>query len=350
MLTKLRLSNYRCYSTLRWDIPAEGAILLGANAQGKTSLMEAICFALTLHSPRSSRMEKLSRLESARFGIMLETESDTRRLVWAERKLDLRVNGVERKDYADFLADSLPVTWLSNNDRELVQGPAEGRRHYLDFLGNQWHPHYRQALQSYRKALKSRNMLLRHPRRSLAVLRSYAGLLAQHGEIIMQLRVQLLERLQPHVAHLHALISGGSEQVQLVYHPSARQPLGEALENSLAADEKAGFTTVGPHRDEVGLLIGGLPASEYASEGQQRTLAIALQMAQGSLLQEETGRAPILLIDDIFGELDTERRRALLRLLPEESQVFITTTNLDWVGDMALALPVVRVKEATLQA
>ncbi len=348
MLTNLRLSNFRCYSTLRWSIPAEGAILLGANAQGKTSLMEALCFALTLHSPRTSRLDKLARMGSGQFGISLVTDTHTRRLLWADRKLDLRVNGAERRDYADFLADTLPVTWLANSDMALVNGPAEERRRYLDFLGSQWHPVYRQALQAYRKTLKSRNALLRHPRRSQATLRSYAELLARHGEIIMQLRRQLLERLLPHIAHLHRSISGGAEQIQLLYAPSTTQPLAAALESSLEADERAGFTTVGPHRDDFTLMIGGMNAAEFASEGQQRTLAIALQMAQGAMLQEETGCSPILLIDDIFGELDTERRRALLQLLPEESQVFITTTNLDWVGDMPLSLPVQQVQGAAL--
>ena len=348
MLTNLRLSNFRCYSTLRWNIPAEGAILLGANAQGKPSLMEALCFALTLHSPRTNRLDKLARQMGGQFGISLETDAHTRRLVWDERKLNLQVNGAERRDYADFLSDTLPVTWLANSDMGLVNGPAEERRRYLDFLGSQWHPVYRQALQAYRKALKSRNALLRHPRRSHAALRSYAELMAQHGEIIMQLRRQLLERLHPHISHLHRSISGGTEQVQLLYTPSSTQALSTALEHALEADERAGFTTVGPHRDDFVLMIAGMNAAEFASEGQQRTLAIALQMAQGAMLQEETGCAPILLIDDIFGELDTARRRALLQLLPAESQVFITTTNLDWVGDMPLSLPVQQVRDAAL--
>lgn len=346
MLTTLRLSNFRCYSTLRWDIPAEGAVLLGANAQGKTSLMEALCFALTLHSPRATRLDKLTRHGEGSFGISLETEDGVRRLQWLNRKLNLQVNGAERRDFNDYLADTYPVTWLANSDITLVTGAAEERRGYLDFLGSQWHPVYRQALQAYRKALKSRNALLRNPRRSTATLRSYAALLAQHGEIIMQLRRQLLERLLPHILQVHKEISGGAERVSIAYKPSARGPLAEELENCLAADERAGFTTVGPHRDDFELCIGGMPAAEYASEGQQRTLAIALQMAQGSLLQEETGKAPILLIDDVFGELDTARRRALLGMLPVETQVFITTTTLNWLGEMEIQLPVLRIEGA----
>lgn len=348
MLTTLRLSNFRCYSTLRWSIPAEGAVLLGTNAQGKTSLMEALCFALTLHSPRTTRLEKLARNCQGQFGISMETEDGTRRLHWANRKLNLQVNGAERKDFTDYLADTYPVTWLANSDISLVTGAAEERRRYLDFLGSQWHPIYRQALQAYRKALKSRNALLRHPRRNTATLRSYANLLAQHGEIIMQLRSQLLDRLMPHIAHGHRTISGGAEQVSISYRPSTQQPLIEALEASLEADERAGFTTVGPHRDDFELLISRLNAAEFASEGQQRTLAIAMQMAQGSLLQEETGKTPILLVDDVFGELDTNRRQALLSMLPAEAQVFITTTTLNWLGETPLQLPVLRIENASI--
>lgn len=346
MLTTLRLSNFRCYSTLRWSIPAEGAVLLGSNAQGKTSLMEALCFALTLHSPRAARLDKLARNGTGQFGISLETEEGTRRLQWSNRRLNLQVNGAERRDFNDYLTDTWPVTWLANSDIALVTGAAEERRRYLDFLGVQWHPAYRQALQAYRKTLKSRNALLRNPRRNTATLRSYAMLLAQHGEIIMQLRRQLLDRLLPHIVHGHRTISGGGEQVTLHYQASTPLPLMEALDSCLEADERAGYTTVGPHRDDFKLSIAGLNAAEFASEGQQRTLAIALQMAQGSLLQEETGKAPILLVDDVFGELDTRRRQSLLSMLPAEAQVFITTTTLDWLGDTPLHLPVARIENA----
>lgn len=349
MLTTLRLQDFRCYSTLRWDIPAEGAILIGANAQGKTSLLEALCFALTLHTPRAARLDKLARHGSERFGLSLETEEGTRRLVWqARQKLQMSVNGAERRDYTDYLADSLPVAWLGNSDRELVNGAAEKRRAFLDFLGAQWHPAYRASLQAYRKALKSRNALLRNPRRNRAALDSYAALLVRHGEVLTALRLQLLELLRPHAAQHHRAISGGAESPAMQYTPSTPLPLAEALERSIEADERAGCTTVGPHRDDFLLTIDGQAAADFASEGQQRTLAIALLLAQASLLHTETGRAPILLIDDIFGELDPARRLALLTALPEESQIFITTTHLSWMQDTPCPLPTLQVREGSI--
>ncbi len=340
MLVTLRLRNFRCYPVLRWEAPPEGAILLGDNARGKTSLLEAICFALTLHSPRAARMEKLALHGTADFGISLDTELDTRRLVWEQRRLTMMVNGAPRRDYADYMADAPPVTWLGNKDIALVSGAAEERRRYMDFLGAQWHPAYRESLQAYRKALKSRNALLRNPRHSRAALASYAAILARHGAVLMALRRELIALLHPHVAEQHLRISGSQEVVGLDYAPAATPPLEEAYAATLEADERAGCTTAGPHRDDLRLTIAGKAANDFASEGQQRTLATALQLAQSSLLHVETGRAPLLLIDDVFGELDPARRKALLSSLPAEAQVFITTTHLDWLGGEAAPLPV----------
>ena len=343
MLTRLRLSRFRCYGNLDWEIPAEGAILVGGNAQGKTSLLEAVCLALTLHSPRASRLDRLAQHGADSFGISLEADDTARRLVWERgHRLALRLNGADCADYGAFLADSPPVTWLGNSDIMLVRGAAEERRKYLNFLGTQWHPGYRSALQAYNKALKSRNALLRNPRRNPAALRSYAEVLARHGAVLMQLRERLLQLLLPHISHNHRRISGGAEPVGLAYLPSAREDLLDAINSATEADERAGCTTVGPHRDDFLLEIDRAAAAEYASEGQQRTLATAMQMAQSDLLQAETGLSPILLIDDIFGELDATRRQSLLNLLPESSQVFITTTSADWVK--TCPLPLMRVE------
>lgn len=351
MLTTLRLRHFRCYGSLRWEIPEGGALLLGANAQGKTSLIEALSVVLSLHSPRATRMSRLAQHGCDDFGISLDTDGGTRRLVWEQRRLGLSLDGVEMRDYAEYLADAPPVVWLGNQDMALVTDGADRRREYLDFLGSQWHPGYRRHLLAYRKALKSRNLLLRRPSPHAEALRSYAGVLAAHGEALLALRRQLLALLAPHVTHLHERISStGRESVSLRYVPSAEQPLEQAIAAALEADLRAGYTTLGPHRDDVELCINGAPAAAYASEGQQRTLAIALVLAQTGLLSAETGRPPVLLIDDVFGELDPARRRALLGVLPDDAQTFITTTHLDWLGDTPLQLPVQSIATDVLSA
>lgn len=349
MLNALRLRNYRCYKALNWQVPAEGALLLGNNAQGKTSLLEAICFALTLHSPRTSKLERLAMHGSGEFGLSLSTDAGSRKILWQQRRLQLSVDGQPCRDYSDYLASAPPVVWLGNGDISLVIGGAEERRHYLDFVGAQWHPAYRTALREYRKVLKGRNLLLRNPRHTSATLRSYSELLSRHGEVLITLRRQLLNLLQPHIRRYHRDISSRGEDVVLTYRPSTNGNLAHALEAAVEADERAGFTTIGPHRDDFELLIAGATAAEYASEGQQRTLATALVLAQAGLLQVETGEAPVLLIDDIFGELDPQRRKALLSLLPEDSQIFITTTHLDWLNGTPPPLPVLTISDGSIR-
>lgn len=349
MLTALRLRNFRCYTTLNWEIPAEGALLIGSNAQGKTSLLEALCFALTLHTPRTARMDKLATHGEFNFGLSLDSLNGTRRLLWQQKRLQLSVDGIPCKDFAEFLSEAPPVVWLGNQDIGLVTGSAEARRAYLDFLGAQWHPSYRLSLREYRKALKSRNLLLRNPRRTRETLKSFAAILSKHGEVLRALRAQLLQLLRPHICHNHLAISGGHEEVSLHYTPSGNGPLEAAFEQAAEADERAGFTTVGPHRDDFELLIDGRSATDFASEGQQRTLATAMVLAQAGLLQEQTGAAPALLIDDIFGELDPRRRRALLAQLPEDSQVFITTTHTDWLQDTPPPLPLLHIEQGSIR-
>jgi len=352
MLHELRLQHYRCYAALRWQIPSEGAILYGDNAQGKTSILEAICIALSLHSPRSKRMDKLASHADDNpekgFGIALCSDESERKVIWKNRQLQLFVHGENRHDHNEYLHDSLPVVWLGNRDIQLIIGAAEERRQYLDFLGTQWHPAYRQALLAYRKALRSRNALLKNPRSNRESLRSFARVLAQQGEILMTLRERMITRLRSYVKQSHRQIADNCEEIELHYRRSCEGPLEAAFQQSLESDLRQGFTSVGPHRDELQLLIQGQAAASYASEGQQRTLAIALQLGQANLLSDEKGRPPLMLIDDIFGELDPKRRQALLQHLPQESQIIITTTHLHWMEGKNSPLPLFHVHDAQI--
>lgn len=338
MISELRLYQFRCYSQMAWEVPERGALILGDNAQGKTTLLEALCFALRLHSPRTAQAAKMLRHGAPQFGLRLTVQDIVRRIVWNGGKLDLRVNDEQRADYAAYLSDSAPVVWFGNQDMELIMGASEQRRAHLDFLGTQWHPGYRNELLRYRKALKSRNHLLKYGNRNPASIRSYTKLLVEHGERLVSLRAQLLRLLLPHIVQSHERIAGRAEPVELHYIRSTEEPLADMLERSLDDDLRCGHTRYGPHRDDFRLCINGMPAADYASEGQRRTLAAALKFAQASLLCEETGIAPYLLIDDIFGELDPSRRQCLMEMIPRDSQVFITTTHDSWAQDNA-ALP-----------
>ncbi|MEG0837365.1 MAG: DNA replication and repair protein RecF [Akkermansia sp.] len=353
MLSQLRLVNFRCYPDLRWTIPPEGAIIVGNNAGGKTSILEAACFLLRLQSPRTSRIAHLIKHEASSFGIRGVIADQTRRLVWNGQKPDLRVNGEPRLDQRDYLTDSYPIVWLGNADLDLVQAGADARRRYLDFLGTQWHPIYREELMRYNRALKSRNHLLKNPSPNQRQLEAYTHTLALHGDKLMQIRADLVRILTPHAIHAFHAIGGNKdnnpvEQFAISYQASCPINLEQTLMSELARDLRYGQTQIGPHRDDLILNIDGMPASQFASEGQQRTIAIALKMAQSSLLREETGRAPIHLIDDVFGELDPSRRLALLQALPNDSQSIITTTHLTWMNGQSSTLPIFDLKQRNL--
>lgn len=348
MISGLKLLNFRCYGSFSWQIPQQGAVILGDNAQGKTSLLEAVCFLLRLQSPRCTRTAPLITHGQTSFGIRGELPGQTRRLLWNPESPDLRVNGELRKDRRSYLADSYPVVWLGNDDLSLVQAGAEARRKYMDFLGCQWHPGYRLALFRYRHALKSRNYLLKHNHRDTLQLEAYTQQLAQYGTELCALRSGVLTLLAPHIATACRHISTRQEQLSVTYRPSAEDNLYERLCASMERDIRYGQTQIGPHRDDLDITLNGKSAATFASEGQQRTAAISMKLAQSSLLTEETGHTPIHLIDDVFGELDPSRRIAFLQALPPDAQSLITTTHLDWLHDTPCPLPVFRLEQTAL--
>lgn len=348
MLTQLRLLNFRCYGNFRWKLPAQGGIIFGQNAEGKTSLLEAVCYLLRLQSPRTSRMGYLIKHDCSRFGVKGKLVGQTRRIHLADGKTSLQVDGMPRKDNQSYLKDSIPVVWLGNADLELVKGRADARRKYLDFLGIQWHPAYRSELSRYQRALMARNKLLKFKPQDSRQLDAYTVALVEHGSALTRLRTSLVNILKPYITQTAYAISGASEIVEVHYQASAPDQFAQLLRESLRQDIKSGQTHIGPHRDDLVIHINGAAAAQYASEGQQRGIAIAIKLAQSALLQEETGHTPIHLIDDVFGELDPGRRMALLNLLPKDSQNIITTTHLDWLEGKP-PLPVYQLNEHILR-
>lgn len=339
MISRLNLVDFRCFERLQMTLPGQGALFLGDNAQGKTTLLEAICVLLRMQSPRAARNTHLIRHGQKNFGIAGIVDGARRRIVWDAKIPEYLVNGQNRGDQKQYLSDSGLIVWMGNDDMGLVRGPAEQRRRYLDFLGVQWKPGYRNTLGRYKRALKARNILLKQSRQDLAQITAYTKLLAEYGEELLLLRAALIETLLPHARNAHHLISGEKEALSLSYKPSAKTPLAETWEHSLKRDLILGQTQYGPHRDDLEISLNSHSASQFTSEGQQRTIALSLKLAQHQLLVSEMNRTPILLVDDVFGELDPQRRIALLDSLPRGTQTFMTTTHVTWLQDTPLEIP-----------
>lgn len=348
MIESLRLVDFRCFEQASIDLSAEGQIFVGENAQGKTSILEAACLLLRLQSPRARQVRQLIREGAAGFGIA-GISCDHELQVRGDRKgLSLKCDGDDAASRKDYLSESGLVVWMGNDDLDLVRGGGESRRKYLDFLASQIDPEYRNHWIRYRKALAARNNYLKKLSPREPEVRAYTQLLIEHGSALVKIRESLCEELAPRASGNHAAVSRKDEELGIIYQDKSKGDLEGAFAELEEREMRRGLTLAGPHRDDLKLTISSRSAREFGSEGQQRTLALALKLAQGEVLRERGNREPIYLIDDVFGELDPSRRNALIERLPEGAQKLITTTNLDW-WESSEKLPVTRVVSGSLR-
>ena len=223
-------------------------------------------------------------------------------------------------------------------DSLLVNGPAKSRRRFLDLLLTQTRPGYLDLLHRYTEALRSRNALLKRDSPDLALLDSFTCELVATGEKLIVARRQLVKKLSPLIRLGYRKIAAKPEDARIDYAPSVREDFAVDLAKSRSREQRYHTTLIGPHRDELKLTLDGQPAAQYASEGQKRTFAIALKMAQADYLGGIHGSPPILLIDDVMGELDAGRRAGLLPLISRVGQalgqVFMTCTEENWPGEL----------------
>jgi len=326
-LTRLELRDFRCFHAIVLE-PRPGLnFIIGPNAQGKTSLLEAACILLRLKSPRTSILREAIHFDRPGFaleGCYGEHLLSLRYTPQEDSKRLLKIDEVTQQSTNDYLSKGR-IVWFGSDDREIVNGPAERRRRFLDSAGLQLGADYRHLLRSYDRALRSRNMLLRtqRPRREIE---AYDHPLAENGDALLAARSALCQKLLPRIQAACAAISG--EDLLLTYKPGATLPMREALADSKIKESQLGLTQVGPHRDDVLLSLNGISAGTFASEGQRRTVALALKLALARLLADHGSAPPLLLLDDVFGELDQERRTALLAGIPSGSQALLTTTDL----------------------
>ncbi len=340
MLESLRLQNFRCFEALAIELGGECALFVGDNAQGKTSILEAVCVLLRLGSPRAKRMQPMVKFDTDGFGIageFLDSSNDRTLQVrfgkTSKGKVITVVDGEELGTQSEFLQSSGLVVWMGNEDLELVRGSGGVRRHYLDFLCSQVNSNYRSSLARYRRVLKARNLLLKDTAKRDQEINAYGELLIEYGDILTAVREKTVADLLPRAAEAQIAISKKSEKLGLEYISGSGGDMRTALDTTYESERRQRQTIAGPHRDEVKVTINGMPAIDYASEGQQRTIALALKLAQGEALREQGSKMPIFLLDDIFGELDSNRRNALMAALPADAQKLITTTNVDWLED-----------------
>ncbi len=328
MLSELQLRNFRCFEALRVDFAPAFNFFVGQNGQGKTTILEGACVLLRLQSQRSSTLAPAIRSGHKSFAVTGRCDGHLLDFRYSSLRRKLSFDEAEQRTAAEYLQFARVVS-LANTDIELVRGGSEARRRFLDFLGVQIEPTYRGTLRTYERALRSRNALLKAPQPNLRALAAYDQPLVEHGAALSVLRQRLVAKLTPFVLAAHQEVSGRNESASVRFAPGHEPDFAADLAASHPQELRLRQTVVGPHRDDLTLLVDGMPAAQYASEGQQRTFVLALKIAQARVFAGE-GAAPLLLIDDIFGELDPARRNRLLGAFPPDAQKLVTATNLDW--------------------
>ncbi len=370
-IRSLSLRQFRNFNRLELDLPAGPILLLGANAQGKTSLLESIAYMATGQSPLTNvdqqlihwnaikaempfaylKAEIVRRDRTEQLEIALERHSTSNGQFRLAKRIKIDQRTVRRAD----LAGHFNVVLFLPEDLTLVGGPPEGRRRHLDDLLSQVSSDYVRAMNAYRAALSRRNSVLRHLREFGGDQRQLEPLedtLSRNGSFITLSRRRLVDALTIYADRLHQDLTGGTAWLQLQYQPSfdLLQPpaenhqldiLGERsgsvddytqryralLEQHRPKEIVRGVTLIGPHRDEMRFISNSVDFGIYGSRGQQRTAVLALRFAALRWLENISGESPVLLLDEVLAELDRERRNYLLDQLGEIEQTILATTD-----------------------
>lgn len=332
-LTRVKCQGFRCLDGIDFSPDPGLNVIRGLNAQGKTSMLEAILFAATSKSHRTNTESELVQRGKDGFSIALEAEraqgSVRLEANWWRGAKRFKINGVAQERVSDILG-RVHVVFFSPEDIALVKDSASVRRKFLDMELSQISPAYLAALQEYRQALRQRNELLRHATADEALLDVWDAQLVKHGVVVMRERAGFISELTRYAGQAYREIARG-EPFEMRYRCDVEhaESFAERLGASRQTDLRRQQTTHGPHRDDIEFLIAGAPARSHASQGQQKSAALAVKLAEVELIRARSGEYPVLMLDEVLAELDDERAARLFNAIPEEAQTLMTTTDLE---------------------
>lgn len=350
-LSSVSLANFRNYEVAKIEPSLGTNLVCGPNAQGKTSLLEAVSLLSTGRLLRGSRDAVAIRhgQDTAKVqGELSQTGTTVSVILQRGVRKKVELNGLGLPRASDIIG-RLPTVSFSASDLGIVTGEPSDRRQFLDWELAQLYPAYLRHLTVYKRALEQRNALLKHAQASAVdplAFEPWEDHLASHGAEIRRIRSEWIEEIQPMTNVAHAQLGQG-EQLTLRY--DVREPEDQTaavLANTRPVDILRGTTTTGPHRDELAILVNGTEARSFGSQGQQRTAVISLKLAVLESVEGHMGAAPVLLLDDVFSDLDAQRRSRLVeRTVHRGGQVFLTCTEAEQAGvDLAKGARVFQVE------
>lgn len=347
-IDSLALTNFRNYEEQEVVFDESINVFIGENAQGKTNALESIYFLAMGKSHRTSKDSDCIRVGADSATVTGRTNVRGRdvslRLELSKGGKRALVNGVSQTKMTDFVGN-FQVVLFAPEDLQLIKGGPGLRRRFIDMELGQTHPKYLYHLSQYNRALSQRNALLKNGHIDWDYVSVFDDMMALHGSEVMVRRRQFVQQMNHYAAQIYQNISSGREQLSVVYSASIegtrrngepvnwdKNVLQELFASLLVAkrdsDAQARHTTIGPHRDDLTMTLDGQSVHVFASQGQQRTIALSLRLAEIDFIHQEVGDYPVLLLDDVLSELDDHRQRNLVLSMREKVQTIITTTSL----------------------
>jgi len=336
LLNTIKIKGWRNYAGENLNFGPGINLLLGNNGQGKTNLLEAIYFLSGGQSPRTNKLEELIKFDENYFYIRGEVAVGQELKVLEmggarDGRRMHKIQGVAVHRLSDF-SDYFCAVFFLPEDLNLVKSGPAIRRRFLDQELSKINNKYRNSIEKYKKFLQQRNALLKSNIEDKILMQVLTNKIAELAGPISKLREDYIEKLSLLARLRHRKISGGREELSLAYKHSV--PPGAAVEDILAmfddakeAERKYRTTIIGPHRDDFAFIVNGMELRTFGSQGQQRTAVLSLKLAELELIKAETGEYPLLLLDDVFSELDEQRREMLLHYLSGRIQTFISSSE-----------------------
>jgi DNA replication and repair protein RecF len=344
IIKSLRLKNFRNLEEEELFFHDRINVITGQNAQGKTNLIEAINLLSLAKSFRTRKEDEMIMLGKDFFSVKGVFERKNRELsveiikVRGESGIKCTVNGIERASIEDFLGEVYTVVF-SPEDLQIVKGGPERRRNFLDRELILTKPLYYSKLKKYRRILRTKNAYLKNPNAEREMLAVYDETLAEAGIAVMEERAYFVERLSEAGAKTERKIAGNKEKLDLSYEPDIAMPVGtdrkeakkiflEKQRASAERDRLNKYTNRGPHKDDIKITANGLDLRVFGSQGQQRTAAVSVKLAEEDLIKKETGERAIVLLDDVMSELDEKRQTRILKGF-EKNQIFVSAAEIN---------------------
>ncbi len=335
-IKNIKLKNYRNYQDLTLSFDERVNIILGNNAQGKTNLIEAIYLSSNGKSFRTNKEGELIKFGNDFSFVDIKAYKDEDELKVSfvlnkDGKKTVKVDGLKLNKISQLLENILVVIF-SPEDLKIVKDEPDKRRKFIDRELCQISPSYFDNLSNYKQTLFQRNSYLKEEKIDMFLLDIWDNKLAEYGVRVINSRRNFIDKISKISGKVHSNITENKENLRIEYNPSVdivtKDEFFEVINKSRENDIRQRTTGKGPHKDDIIFYLNDINARSFGSQGQQRTCALSLKLAELSLIKEETGENGILLLDDVMSELDLNRQEFLIKTL-SDNQIFITTTNID---------------------